>query len=1098
MAFAASEHLEPRILLAADIAYPDDPLDSLFTDMTLVAEVSQPNPILTLYQTGTDNQLASVTLDDPADVEVNIARAILPEGFGDTLRIDIGSFELLNDFVSNNGGQLAINFNGGTQVPIVAEDQVRIEGGVETVSLDYGLVVDTESDVTVAGVQALFDGVFQVDTRESILVVQSTVDAANIHLNAVDNSVGEGDALEPTEVVALPSVGITVDQSRLIADDIALSADASVETNIELADLLDGGISIGAVLSTASADIAVENGSRLLADNSLSLQATTDVNTSLIRAPEDDGDDMDDDQTQDASIATSVLNSSASVTVGGESQLAGGSVDILADNQVIASTMADGSVGSGDAGGIVATTFVQGDTSVLIHEQASISSAGDLNIQSTSDRTVSTSAIATSEGAADDGNDGTSTEGQNVLADNDASTSDGDVTLAATVAVSSLGGDTRALVDGATLSSSAGHVSVVSSAVHDVTTSSDASTTSGAEDTGIGVGVAIGRVNVQSDANVSGESTLSGHTVTIEGTIENGVAHSAATSGPSGDSEADIGVAGALAIQTSVTEATASIADSANVQAAGAAIVLNAESATSGTTEASPSETPSGESLGVGASVAIQVADHTTHAGIGNDAILEGASDLTIASDATQNVTTHADGAAAGGTAIAAVVSLAIANEDTTANVGEGSQLDIGGELTISATHGGTTDTQARGDAEGQENAAIGAAIALNFVDQRTEATLARNVNSPGHVALAATELSTNDVLASASARGAEGESGGGPDVDTQTAAQRGAGDQAAASGGARNSSGTESTSSASTADGTVSVAAAVGVNLVESVTRTQISETSTIDAGGMVSLQSESDVDVTTMADATAVGGESAAIGAAVGINRANVANQAVVQDGAAITANELTVSATMNDSNGDGTHTFNAATLAGAGDTEIGVAGSVAINLVDTDTQARIGGDSLVHLNGGALQLESESTTDSSSTAAPTEDGGEGSEVGVGASLALNRVSNHVEAEIADEAMIAGQAGSVLVQADGSHVTTTDAQNGASAGDVAVGAAVAIAIVDNDTHVRAGTGPALDVSTTAAFVVNHESQVTGIVGAEAAGDSVGCRGIRGDSRYR
>ena len=1081
-----SESLEPRVLLAADLAYPTDPLNALITDITLVADDSGNTPTLTLFETGTNNQLATVPLDDAGDVTVNITRGVLPEAFGDTLRIDLNSFETLNPFVSANGGQLAITFDGGTEVPLVSDDHVRLQGG-DDLSLDYGLNLTSTSDVAAEGLQTEWNGIFTIDSQDTIEISSSTIVADEISLNASDSATGEADALDPTEIVAFPTVGISVHGSRLLADNVSLAAEATVDTTIELADLLDGGISLGAIVATSSADISIDEGSRILADNALTINANSDVSTSLIRAPEDDGDAADDDQTQDASLAASVIASSSTITIGDDAMLEGGTVEISAENVVDASTTADGTVGTSDAGGIVATTVVTGETSVLVHDSASIDSTGDLSLTANSNRSVATAAIATAEGATDDGDAGTTTAGQQTLADNNAETSDGDVTLAATVAVSTLSGDTTARVDGANLTSATGQVVIGATANHDVSTISDATTTSGSGGTGVGVGVAIGRVNAESAASVAGNSTVAGRQVSVESVVSQGTSNVEAMSGPSGDAEgADVGVAGALSINTGVVNALATVDPNANVNFGGAEVVLTADSVIDSTSRALPHETPEGESIGVGASVALNIADHTTQAKIEDGAIVSAVGDLTLNAGAEQDLTTEAQGAAAGGTAIAAVVSLLIANEDTTAEIGTGGVLDVAGNLTLAANHSGSSNTQALGDAEGTDSAAIGAAIALNFVDQRTEAVVSRDVTATRAISIGAHDDSSNDVTATASAQGTEGDDGGDPDTDAQAAAQRSVGDQAAQNGGARTSSDAQSTPSASTSDGTVSVAAAVGVNVVETVARSMISGPRQITAGRPVSLTSSANTDAVTSADAQATSESSVGVGAAVAVNTVDVTNHAVVDDNSIVDAPGLTLSALMKDVDGDAIHTFSADTVSGAGDGDIGVAGSVAIELVNTDTQATLRQGTDITLAGSPLVLNSEAITSSTSTAIPEGDGGEGTDVGVGASVALNRVDNVVRAEVQDEVSFSGTARSLSMTATGDHTIMTDAQNGA-AGDVGIGAAVAVVIVDNDTHARLGVGPELAVDTTADVVTSHQSEITSTVGAEAAGDSVG-----------
>ena len=128
---------------------------------------------------------------------------------------------------------------------------------------------------------------------------------------------------------------------------------------------------------------------------------------------------------------------------------------------------------------------------------------------------------------------------------------------------------------------------------------------------------------------------------------------------------------------------------------------------------------------------------------------------LTANSDYDQN--TLATSATSGGTAVAAVVANLVAHEDTLVEIGTGSTITVYGDLTLAADHQGEVSTQAQGDAEGATDAAVGVAIAVSIVNQRTEATLSRDMTVLGLLSMTATEESINNVESTATAQGAEG-----------------------------------------------------------------------------------------------------------------------------------------------------------------------------------------------------------------------------------------------------------------------------------------------------------------------------------------------------
>lgn len=100
------------------------------------------------------------------------------------------------------------------------------------------------------------------------------------------------------------------------------------------------------------------------------------------------------------------------------------------------------------------------------------------------------------------------------------------------------------------------------------------------------------------------------------------------------------------------------------------------------------------------------------------------------------------------------------------------------------------------------------------------------------------------------------------------------------------------------------------------------------------------------------------------------------------------------------EATNTFSAEATSGAGGGKTSVAGSVAINIVLVNTDAALGatGTPTVTITGGAnVALKAETTSSTTAKALPADGGGIGSNVGVGASVAVNY------AEIATRARIA-----------------------------------------------------------------------------------------------
>src|SRR5262249_45898615 len=138
---------------------------------------------------------------------------------------------------------------------------------------------------------------------------------------------------------------------------------------------------------------------------------------------------------------------------------------------------------------------------------------------------------------------------------------------------------------------------------------------------------------------------------------------------------------------------------------------------------------------GVGVSIAVNVADNLSRAELENGAFLSGGSDLTLTATGSHVTSTSSTsgGAAKDGTGVGGAFAITVADNATTARSGSGSALDLTGAVSATANHHGASTTSADGTALGTD-AAVGAAIALAFVDDTATATTARNIAADGAV----------------------------------------------------------------------------------------------------------------------------------------------------------------------------------------------------------------------------------------------------------------------------------------------------------------------------------------------------------------------------
>ncbi|QCO54428.1 hypothetical protein EOK75_00460 [Pseudorhodobacter turbinis] len=116
------------------------------------------------------------------------------------------------------------------------------------------------------------------------------------------------------------------------------------------------------------------------------------------------------------------------------------------------------------------------------------------------------------------------------------------------------------------------------------------------------------------------------------------------------------------------------------------------------------------------------------------------------------------------------------------------------------------------------------------------------------------------------------------------------------------------------------------------------------------------------------------------------------------------------------------------GAGGSKVGIAGSVALNLLDTQSVARVSGAATVAVTGGgAVSLVTDNRTDATAEALPVGGGATGATVGVGASVAMNILANRSLAEVSDGGVVTG-ADDLTLAASGTYAGVTKAEAGSS----------------------------------------------------------------------
>ncbi|MGN6127474.1 MAG: beta strand repeat-containing protein, partial [Humibacter sp.] len=617
----------------------------------------------------------------------------------------------------------------------------------------------------------------------------------------------------------------------------------------------------------------------------------------------------------------------------------------------------------------------------------------------------------------------------------------------------------------------------------------------------IGAGVAITLADVTNNAILPKNDTVHAHALTVSATETVDGADVTSTYGAqstSGAGGGKVSVAGSFALAVVNQETMAELAGIVTLTGGDAAITAGSNAAT--TVKAEP--TPGGvtaTSVGVGASVALALIQDDTTATLDDGIALTGAGNVSLTATAGDTASAEAKMGASGGKVdVAPAVAITLSNVTTTARIGSlATPITLTGSFTAQAAQVAGASTTAGAVVAGGSSAAIGVGIALTIANDTVSATTDRSIKAGGDVTLRSSSVSGSSATAQASASGApesSGSSGGAGDgVDSQVKGQRDFADTSAANNGVKGS-GAMGTPSASTSDGKVNVAAAIAIDLATVNTTATIEHDGLdITAGGVVTLASSQNTDAATSADGSASHGATATVGAAVAITLANVTNQAILPTGDTVHAHGLTVSATETTNGADVTSTYGAQSASGAGQGKISVAGSFALAIVNQHTLAELAG--VVTLTGGDVTVAAGSNATSTVKAEPTPGGVSASDVGIGASVALNLVTDTTTAVLDDGITVTG-AHDFTLPSSATELATTEAKMGAQgtgSAKVAVTPAIAITISDVTTSATIGTLTTGGLVITGSFAADasQTAGATSSAGAVAAGGSTASVGV-------
>jgi hypothetical protein len=843
---------------------------------------------------------------------------------------------------------------------------------------------------------------------------------------------------------------------------------------------LASGATLAQINAGAQALVSIGGSSQITGSGNVTITAGSTVQTNAT-APATSSGIM----ALDAAVATAHVNSSAIAHLSGTTTVsAGGTFTLGASNSAQVAATADGTAGGPlAAGASVAWVSLTSTTQAYIDGQASVS-AGNMNVMATSGTNAATTAKSTAGGATQN-----NASTQQLLANHPAQTNDGVVGLAGAVAITDLHRQTQAYI-ASTAPVATNSLTISAGSYGDSTAVVDGSATTGT--VGVGVAVAINTVQADNEATIGANTKTSATGITVSATTAGlpgdagaiqppGLTNSAtfapgtfAAQARAGAGATNVGAAGAVALNKVTNTNQSLIAPRAAADAGGGDVALTAINLTTDTASADPTGSAAGGNLGVGAALALDRASDTTRAEVQDSAALTGARNITLAASSSRTMQTDAQAGAAGGVAVSPAVAISLTDSTTTAQLGTGASLGLSGSLTVTAGHAGSVATSAGADAAA-DKVAVGACLALTTASDITTATTNRAVQAGGAVSFNALAAASSTAAAKASAKGADPSASG-----QQQTADKQISDQLRFAGSTRQAP------SAKTSDGPVGVAAAVALDLATSSASATIPGGGSVTAGGPLSLSAGNDTDASATADGSAAGG-TAAIGAAVAINQADASNLAAIGNGATVSAPSLTVAALPSSlGDPDRTDTFSARAIAGVSDSgKLGVAGAVALDLITDTSQALIKSGAVVSA-AGDVALTAQGNAASTATAKAADSGT--ATFGVGASLALDKVTTSVRAELADQATLQGALKNVALSATSNDSASAAATAGA-AGGTALAPAVGLALASNDTTARLGLGSSLSASGTLVLAATHigKTASTAAGSADASKAAVG-----------
>jgi hypothetical protein len=1032
------------------------------------------------------------------------------------------------------GGKLTVHADGDTDASAVADGTAV---GQATTGVGVAVAITVAPDVQTFATLGAGDDIEATGVEVSAGMSPDNDQTNDILANATSgasasNKAGAGAfAMD----IFLAKTGATVGQGTTIlagGGNVAVSADEATQSTVNAVPSVQFGgggggggtregdvIGVGVAVALNIVEVETHAG---LSDG-VNLAAAHDVALS--------SQSTDQLQTKATAGAAAPNQAKGSTGIGAEAALSvllartqadiGANGSVTADNDLSAkaqhvdtvTTFGDGfGSGSGTAVGVaIGFTYVDAQTNATLAESVTAGGAATFEAKNaTSSNTMST---ASAKGGGDkDAN--TPSNGVDVLgqknrkladsyatgaggqstasgpANPQAKTSDGSISVAGALAINVVG-NSKAIATTADNQFVHAGGPVTVAAANDTDAAAGASGTAvDSATTGVGIAIALNIApHVETTATVGENAVIQGKGITISAGMSdaNDQQNVVAGTAISGASASKKGGAGGLGLSVFLDQTNAAALSGAHMDAKGGDVAISAVSTTSSNAAATTTKGAGGKTIGVGVSVAVDVIEETTRAEIQDGVVLDGAHGLTVSAASHDGalLTAEAGADAPGGDGGAGAATIAVLVPTTAARIGIASDITTTGAVTVAASHTGDSASTIDSNANGADTV-VGIAIGVDYLNANTTADVDRNLSAGDAFTISAHTETTATASAKASAKGGKGDNGNAPSngVDQQANTERDYANGQITSNGGQATNNNENTQ-AKTSEGGISVAGALGLNIVHVHSDAILPDGLTIGAGGPLVVSAWNDASGTAAADGQATGQSKTGVGAAIAINYIDA--EATGRIGVdTVDAHGVTVEATQGGPNNQ--ETYAATAISGAGAKNTGIAGAVALNLVLTNTHdASIASGASVDAHAGDVSVLAASTTTDTSSATPADGGADADNTGVGASVAVNIVLKKVRAEVEDNAKLF-DAGNFTVDAASTDALTTTAKNGAQ-GDTAVGISAAVLYIKNDTHARVGTGPDLSANGDATIhaTIDDYATTTGDSAAVGSGTAVG-----------